>query len=766
MGWTISGVPTNGQRKNKLGAIAHTLWDVGESFMEMRQSMVDKKASETEWRAFTDVLEDYRSILDLLGYNIQAPTADADTDDENAGDVLDAILEDNPDYISSCLDSVETKEDLQHIEEVLGYVIGIMNDATPHKAYHNEVKDRFKSAKRHFAEPEPEKISSRNSEERMNTLISANKAFDDVEQFLVDIEMNEDDMKRLEKLAKTMEEMGSQLVDIKDDLEKTDADKEQWRAYCITLDRFSTMFNKVADGLEKLGAYADAEETDEDSDVEDGVTDETLLEALNYARDELSGAENKDDLLEVEDALEFVQHYASEMKSGEIKNKFEDAAAALVSELEVKQSSFEESSSDAFVDAVDGDTEGDGSGELKDVLDYAVNKLKEIKSSDDLNDIEEALDYANKLMNDSPDAGPETTSYYNAIKDQLKKKVDEQGRNYAETAMEDLADLSNILDDVSDALEREDSARYDGLAKELQYVTERLSAVQEGGDAIILLAERTVALKESLDEKKEVILSKEDSNKRTGALSVANKAFDEIEQFLDDMEINEDNAERLQELAANMGDVSSMFADIKDDIEKADVDEQQWKVFHNTLERFMAIGDKLTNRLEESAAYADTDEDVGDGSVSGEIEQDKIDSISDLEVFIEMLSDIKDTLISGVEISSLQDELNYVQSRLEEKEPSEAVIKMNQVVAFLDEALEKKIVALDQEVEFESFEEEADEVPVEGTKGNKDVASVMSKLGFPEANVDKVAASSNVKLEAYDLNSEEKYELKEDESVY
>eukprot|EP00586_Coscinodiscus_wailesii_P003799 CAMPEP_0172478204 /NCGR_PEP_ID=MMETSP1066-20121228/1988_1 /TAXON_ID=671091 /ORGANISM="Coscinodiscus wailesii, Strain CCMP2513" /LENGTH=252 /DNA_ID=CAMNT_0013237557 /DNA_START=201 /DNA_END=959 /DNA_ORIENTATION=- len=251
MGWTISGVPTNGQRKNKLGAIAHTLWDVGESFMEMRQSMVDKKASETEWRAFTDVLEDYRSILDLLGYNIQAPTADADTDDENAGDVLDAILEDNPDYISSCLDSVETKEDLQHIEEVLGYVIGIMNDATPHKAYHNEVKDRFKSAKRHFAEPEPEKISSRNSEERMNTLISANEAFDDVEQFLVDMEMNEDDMERLEKLATTMEEMGSQLVDMKDDMEKTDADKEQWRAYCITLDRFSTMFNKVADGLER-----------------------------------------------------------------------------------------------------------------------------------------------------------------------------------------------------------------------------------------------------------------------------------------------------------------------------------------------------------------------------------------------------------------------------------------------------------------------------------------------------------------------------------
>eukprot|EP00586_Coscinodiscus_wailesii_P016331 CAMPEP_0172519534 /NCGR_PEP_ID=MMETSP1066-20121228/291477_1 /TAXON_ID=671091 /ORGANISM="Coscinodiscus wailesii, Strain CCMP2513" /LENGTH=337 /DNA_ID=CAMNT_0013302139 /DNA_START=1 /DNA_END=1012 /DNA_ORIENTATION=- len=124
MGRAISGVPTNDQSKNKLGAIAYTLQDVGESFVEMGQNMVDKKASETEWSAFGDVLEDYRSIVNLLGYKIEAFTADTDTEDENAGGVPDAVLEDNLDYISSRLDSVETKEDLQHIEEVLGYVGG------------------------------------------------------------------------------------------------------------------------------------------------------------------------------------------------------------------------------------------------------------------------------------------------------------------------------------------------------------------------------------------------------------------------------------------------------------------------------------------------------------------------------------------------------------------------------------------------------------------------------------------------------------------
>jgi hypothetical protein len=651
---------------------------------------------------------------------------------------------------------------LQHIEEVLGYVGGIMNDVTPHKDYHNELKDRFESAKESFVEPESEKIPLRNSEERMNTLISANKVFDDVEELLDDMKMNEDDMGQLEKLATAMKEIGSQFADMKDDLEKTNADKEQWSAYRFTLDRFSTMVNKIADRLEQTAAYADAEETDEDSDVEDGVTDETLIEALKYAWDELSEAENKDDILEVEDTLEFVQHYVSEMKSGEVKNKFEDVAAALVSELEVKQSSLKESTSAAFVDAVDGDAEGDGSGELKDVLDYVMNKLNEIESNSDLDDIEEALDYANKLINDRPD----TMGYYNDIMNQLKQKVDEQRFNYAESAMEDVTDLLNILDDVSDALEMENRARYDGLAKELQYVTERLGAIQDGGDIIMSLSERAALLKVSLDKKKEVMLSKEDSDEKIETLSVANKLFDEVEEFLTDMEMNEDNTERLQKLAATVGDLSSQFVDMKNELENADADEEQWKVFHDTLERFMVIGDELTNRLEESAAYADTEKGVEDGSVPEEMEPAEMDDVSDLVVLTEMLSDIKDTLISGVELGSLQDELNYVQSQLKEMKPSEAVTKMNQVVAFLGEALEQKIAALEQEVEVESFEEEAGEVPVGGTKGNKDVASMMSKLGFPEANADKMKTLSKFMVEAYDVNSEEKDQLKEDESEY
>jgi hypothetical protein len=247
----------------------------------------------------------------------------------------------------------------------------------------------------------------------------------------------------------------------------------------------------------------------------------------------------------------------------------------------------------------------------------------------------------------------------------------------------------------------------------------------------------------------------------------------------EDEELGNDTEETEQEeggVASDQEVLTEMLSDIKDSlisgVNLADVQDELSYVKSQLKEMLPSeavtkmdqVVALMGKALEQKLVALEQDKEEVE-SFEGEEEQGN--GLSSLDVLTGMLSDIRDSLISSVELGSLQSELNFVQSQLEEMEPSEAVTKMNQVAILLGNALEQKTAALEQEKEeVVSFEEEAGEVPMKDLSRAEDVASVMSKLGFPEAKIDEVKSILNVELEAYDVNSEEKDELKEDESEY
>eukprot|EP00586_Coscinodiscus_wailesii_P001281 CAMPEP_0172488644 /NCGR_PEP_ID=MMETSP1066-20121228/18275_1 /TAXON_ID=671091 /ORGANISM="Coscinodiscus wailesii, Strain CCMP2513" /LENGTH=804 /DNA_ID=CAMNT_0013256001 /DNA_START=34 /DNA_END=2448 /DNA_ORIENTATION=+ len=626
---TIGDAPMNPEGKKLLESFAGTLSAITASFEKMRDDMEENKASKQEWDEFGTVVKDFGSLTVALDSKLAAMT-----------------------------------------EQV-------------------EASVAYSDAEEGGGEDVPGAGMKDGSEEKLAVLTATNRAFDDLEQFLNGMEMNESNTERLQKVVSTMGQIPSQFAAMYDNFEETGADEEQMEMFKTTLERFSAISDKVTERLEESAAYAETEDVpstteNEQNDTQEGMNDEELVEILRSTNGKIEGANSKEDLLETVKAMEFVHKRVDEMESGKIKSGFEDVMTAVVSKFTEKMHSFEEGS-DTSVD------ESQENVSPPEEMDDVESKIASFTAM--LSDIEMVLTHGGIPPAYAQD---QLNHIYNELQVMEPSEV--------VTNMVELVSLTNSTLQQKVALVQEEEEEAEGFDVE-----------EEVGNSAV--ESELGAFTAMLSDIEEVLLH--------GGIppSYAHDQLNYIHNQLKEMEPSE-VVTKMDETVALMG---------------------------KAIEQKVA----LEQEEEEEVESFDVEEEVGN-------------SASNLEVLTSMLGDIKDSLIDGLNLGSLPKELVYVKSQLHEMEPSEAVTKMDEVVTLMDSALEQKLFALEQEEEqeVESFEEVSDEVSAKDVTGAEDVASAMSKLGFPEAKIEEVKSILNDELEAYDVNTEEKDEIKEDESEY
>lgn len=234
-------------------------------------------------------------------------------------------------------------------------------------------------------------------------------------------------------------------------------------------------------------------------------------------------------------------------------------------------------------------------------------------------------------------------------------------------------------------------------------------------------------------------------DERLNMMLEINKSFDIVQELANNMEINDENVKQLKDLSGKMEAMAPVFVEIKNSFEEKKPDENILSSYINTLKRYDGIIGSLSNKLEESIALADTKE----------ADVDKMEHKNmNIEPLVSMLSDIQNDIKTGEDLDGINAELMYVESQIAMMDSNdENVDKLAEVTNLLKGMVaEKKEVSLAEEPASED--------------GSAELAKVMSQLGFPESKIDQVKSILMNEGGAYEINEEEKKEMKEDESDF
>eukprot|EP00586_Coscinodiscus_wailesii_P011873 CAMPEP_0172518268 /NCGR_PEP_ID=MMETSP1066-20121228/290714_1 /TAXON_ID=671091 /ORGANISM="Coscinodiscus wailesii, Strain CCMP2513" /LENGTH=651 /DNA_ID=CAMNT_0013300619 /DNA_START=131 /DNA_END=2085 /DNA_ORIENTATION=- len=517
-----------------------------------------------------------------------------------------------------------------------------------------DVNDKYSSLMGAVADKLEESVAfveekKEDERERLKTLNNVNK-FDFVSQFLNDVEMNDENIGKIEIIAVKMKDMGPMLTEMRDAMFEEDADADQWRAFADVNDKYSSLMGAVADKLEESVAFVEEEKEDERESLEtlnnvnesfDDVS--AFLDNVEITEDSIGRIEavaesvNKmGPLLEIafldnveitEDSIGRIEAVAEsvnkmgpllekmndEMSDGDANMDQWDAYRSTLTRYQSLMKSVNDKleSSYEFVEGLENRSEEEGeidSKGLVEALRFANEALDNADAMEDMEEVEDVLDYVNSNLDGM---NGEVKSKFEEVTEALSMKLNEK-RSSFEVADPDSGD--------------ERVAALDKVNESLDDVSQFLDDVEMD--------------EESIEEIKKVAATMD----KMGSVLVS--------QFLDDVEMDEESIEKIKKVAVTMDKMGSVLTGMRDEMSEGDAD--QSRIYGSTLDKFSSVMETVADKLEESAAYAEAENESSDEEVNS---ADLVDVLNYAKETIDGAS-FKDDLVAA------KDALRYVDGKL------------------------------------------------------------------------------------------------------
>eukprot|EP00586_Coscinodiscus_wailesii_P003166 CAMPEP_0172489750 /NCGR_PEP_ID=MMETSP1066-20121228/19950_1 /TAXON_ID=671091 /ORGANISM="Coscinodiscus wailesii, Strain CCMP2513" /LENGTH=436 /DNA_ID=CAMNT_0013257833 /DNA_START=59 /DNA_END=1369 /DNA_ORIENTATION=+ len=261
---------------NEIEAVARIMNEMGPLLEKINDEMSDGDANMSQWDGNRSALTRYHSLMKSINDKLVSSyefinglgDSSEEDDEEEEGEVdVDGLIE-SLRFVKKAMDEADGVEDLGEVEDVLDYVSNNLDGVN------DEVKSKFEEVTKALTKKLNEKKSSFEAADsdsgakRVAMLNKLNTLINNLSQFLDGVEMSEEIIEKIKKVAATMDKIGSLLTGMREQVFEGGGD--QLRIYKSTLASFTSFIAAVSDKLEVSAAYAEAmNEADNESSKEE-----------------------------------------------------------------------------------------------------------------------------------------------------------------------------------------------------------------------------------------------------------------------------------------------------------------------------------------------------------------------------------------------------------------------------------------------------------------------------------------------------------------